>query len=195
MKETIYWIFYTYIMHNLYYILIIYHYNILTYKSRLLPTPPSAIYKSLPPSCSQVSTNVWLICSAFLLHIEAIKFLELTIIKYILELLEFRGIPNEVMMNNICIWYMIPHRGCIITMDSIWVSFVFSFGFSCEKPASRLLPSFLSFFCFLPPKRCQKRAQENSKGGREREKTRKQNKNWNFSITRRWGGLFLLLFI
>lgn len=91
---------------------------------------------------------------------------------------------------------MIPRRVCILTMDSIWISFFFCF--SCEKPASRLLPSFLSFFCFLPWKRCQKRAQEIIKRERERGRvnTRKQNKNWNFSITRRrWGGAFVLLLL
>lgn len=55
------------------------------------------------------------------------------------------------------------------------LDFVF-FCFSCEKPASRLLPSFLSFFCFLPWKRCQKRAQEISKRERESKHTKTKQK-------------------
>lgn len=82
---------------------------------------------------------------------------------------------------------MIPRRVCILTMDSIWISFFFCF--SCEKPASRLLPSFLSFFCFLPWKRCQKRAQEISNREREREskhtKTKQKLKFLHYTTTMR----------
>lgn len=157
MNETKYWIFHTYIMPNLYCILIIYHYNMLTYKSRLLSTPPSALYEFLKildsfavHSCSTLGqSNFWN--------------------SQLLNIYNYCSSSVEFQMKSWCITYvyMIPHRVCIITMDSIWVSFVFLLVFHVKNlPQGYCLLFFLSFaFCHENDAK-----RERKKSARERER-------------------------
>lgn len=75
----------------------------------------------------------------------------------------------EFQMKSWCITYvyMIPHRVCIITMDSIWVSFVFLLVFHVKNlPQGYCLLFFLSFaFCHENDAK-----RERKKTARERER-------------------------